>query len=55
MQEFTASLDAMRPALVTGVEEAAHRIVEMSGLGVEVRLGPSADDAGSMDWRRCST
>ena len=43
LREFTASLDAMRPALVTGVEEAAHRIVEMSGLGVEVRLGPSAD------------
>lgn len=42
LREFTAALDAMRPALVTGVEEAAHRIVEMTGLGVEVRLGASA-------------
>jgi len=42
LREFTQSLDAMRPALVAGVEEAAHRIVEMTGLGVEVRLGSAA-------------
>ncbi len=42
LREFTAELDAMRPALAAGVEEAAHRVVEISGLGVEVRLGPNA-------------
>jgi DNA helicase-2/ATP-dependent DNA helicase PcrA len=40
--ELTTQLDAMRPALAAGIEEAAHRIVEISGLGVEVRLGPDA-------------
>ena len=39
---FTRQLDALRPALAAGVEEAAHRIVEVTGLGVEVRLGPTA-------------
>lgn len=42
LRELAAQLDAMRPALAAGVEEAAHRIVEISGLGVEVRLGPNA-------------
>ena len=42
LREFTTQLDVMRPAMVAGVEEAAHRVVEVSGLGVEVRLGPSA-------------
>jgi DNA helicase-2/ATP-dependent DNA helicase PcrA len=42
LREFTATLDLMRPALAVGVEEAAHRVVDVSGLGVEVRLGPSA-------------
>lgn len=39
---LVAQLDAIRPALTAGVEEAAHRIVEVTGLGVEVRLGPNA-------------
>ncbi|HQR79141.1 MAG TPA: ATP-dependent DNA helicase [Actinomycetota bacterium] len=42
LRAFTAQLDAIRPALVAGVEEAAHRVVEVTGLGVEVRLGPNA-------------
>lgn len=42
LREFTAGLDAMRSALTSGVEEAAHRVVEISGLAVEVRLGPDA-------------
>ncbi len=40
LAEFTAELDAMRPALVAGIEEAAHRVIEISGLAVEIRLGP---------------
>ncbi|MBK6763080.1 MAG: ATP-dependent helicase [Micrococcales bacterium] len=42
LRRFTAHLDTMRPALVAGIEEAAHRVVEISGLAVEVRLGPDA-------------
>lgn len=42
LKQFAAQLDAIRPALAAGVEEAAHRIVEVTGLGVEVRLGPAA-------------
>lgn len=42
LRQLAEQLDAIRPALVTGVEEAAHRIVETSGLAVEVRLGPAA-------------
>lgn len=42
LRAFTAQLDAIRPALASGVEEAAHRVVEVTGLGVEVRLGPQA-------------
>ena len=42
LRAFTAQLDAMRPGLVAGIEEAAHRVVEVSGLAVEVRLGPDA-------------
>ncbi len=41
--EFTQMLDLMRPALVLGVEEAAHRAVDVCGLGVEVRLGVAAE------------
>lgn len=42
LREFTSELDTMRPSLVAGVEEAVHRVVEVSGLAVEVRLGPNA-------------
>lgn len=42
LAELTAQLDAIRPALAAGVEDAAHRSVEVTGLGVEVRLGPNA-------------
>jgi DNA helicase-2/ATP-dependent DNA helicase PcrA len=42
LRQFTAQLDVIRPALAAGVEEAAHRIVEVTGLGVEVRLGRNA-------------
>ncbi|MFN8212044.1 MAG: ATP-dependent DNA helicase [Candidatus Nanopelagicales bacterium] len=42
LAELAAQLDAIRPALAAGVEEAAHRTVEVTGLGVEVRLGPLA-------------
>jgi len=42
LRRLTAQFDAMRPALVAGIEEAAHRVVEVSGLAVEVRLGPNA-------------
>ena len=40
-------LDAIRPALAAGVEEAAYRIIDVTGLSVEVRLGPQA--ASRMD------
>jgi len=40
LHEFTLELDAMRPALVAGIEEAAHRVIEISGLAVEIRMGP---------------
>lgn len=42
LRELAGQLDAIRPALVAGAEEAAHRIVEVTGLAVEVRLGPAA-------------
>jgi DNA helicase-2/ATP-dependent DNA helicase PcrA len=42
LAEFVKELDAVRPALAHGVEEAAHRVVEATGLGVEVRLGVNA-------------
>lgn len=41
---FVRELDALRPALAHGVEEAAHRVVEVTGLGVEVRLGANASN-----------
>jgi DNA helicase-2/ATP-dependent DNA helicase PcrA len=44
---FTRQLDAIRPALAAGVEEAAYRIIDATGLSVEVRLGPQA--ASRMD------
>lgn len=47
LRQFTRQLDAIRPVLTAGVEEAAHRVVEISGLGVEVRLGP--DSASRID------
>jgi DNA helicase-2/ATP-dependent DNA helicase PcrA len=42
LRGLAGQLDAVRPALAAGIEEAAHRIVEVTGLGVEVRLGPRA-------------
>lgn len=42
LRAFRGQLDAIRPALATGVDEAAHRIVDVTGLSVEVRLGPNA-------------
>lgn len=42
LRELTAQLDSIRSALAAGVEEAAHRVVEVTGLAVEVRLGPNS-------------
>ena len=40
--ELVRQLDAIRPALAAGVEEAAYRIIDVTGLAVEVRLGTQA-------------
>lgn len=43
LAQFVAQLDAIRPSVAGGAAEVAHRIVEVTGLAVEVRLGASAD------------
>jgi DNA helicase-2/ATP-dependent DNA helicase PcrA len=47
LRELAAELDAIRPALALGIDEAAHRVVEVTGLAVEVRLG--GDPGNRMD------
>lgn len=47
LAQLVRQLDAIRPALAAGVEEAAYRIIDVTGLAVEVRLGAQA--ASRMD------